>query len=130
MKVITMNLFKLLSAIALVVLLAPGCNKKDDTIAIITIVDQNDIPIAGAYVKLYGTPTFPVGDPTRLDQEAMTDPFGQARFDYTDIYHQGQAGFAVMDILTYKDSLAGEGIIKIIEEETTNETVMVFPMGP
>lgn len=117
-------------AIAVVTLVAPGCNKKDDTIAIVFIEDQNGMPITGAYVKLKGTPSIPGGDPTRLDQEMITDVAGQARFDYTDIYHQGQAGFAVMDIITYKDSLVGEGIIKIIEEEEVQETVTLFPIGP
>jgi hypothetical protein len=32
-----------------------------------------------------------------------------------------------MDIIATKDTLIGEGIIKILEEETNNETVILLP---
>lgn len=118
-----------LGSLAFIIMVSSSCNKEKDTIAIITIVDTTNKAISGAYVKLKGTPTpgWP-GDPTRLDQEMMTDALGQATFDYSSTYHQGQAGFAVMDIVTFKDSAVGAGIIKIIEEETNYETVMLIPL--
>ena len=129
MKSATMNSLLILGSLALVIMISSSCNKEKDTIAIITIVDSANHVVSGAYVKLKGTPTpgWP-GDPTRLDQEMMTDALGQAKFDYSSLYHQGQAGFAVMDIITFKDSATGEGIIKIIEEETNHETVMLIPL--
>ena len=42
----------------------------------------------------------------------------------------GQAGFAVMDIVSFKDTMVGQGIIKILEEETNNETVTLVPVTP
>lgn len=103
--------------------LATGCNKEEDTIAIVRVLDADGLPVADAYVKLYANLAYPNGDPSRLLREEMTDGKGQAKFDYTDQFKQGQAGFAVLDILTYKDTLYAEGIIKVVEEETTEETV-------
>ena len=81
----------------------------------------------GAVVKLFAAPAFPLNDPNRLDKETTTDAGGRAEFDYTDEYKQGQSGFAVLDILATKDTLIGEGLIKILEEETNNETVIILP---
>jgi len=128
MRLSIINTTKLLGLLALIVMFSFSCNKEKDTIAVITIVDSLNVPVVGAYVKLKGTPTFPTGDPTRLDQEMNTDIYGQARFDYSSIYHQGQAGFAVMDIISFKDGMVGEGIIKIVEEETNEETIQLLPI--
>lgn len=65
----------------------------------------------------------------RLTREEMTDSRGHARFDYTQQYKQGQAGFAVLDIVSFKDSAVGEGIIKILEEEVNEETVKLTPVN-
>lgn len=111
-------------------LLLVNCNKEKPTKAIITIENELGQPVAEAYVKLYANPTFPIGDPSRLTQEKMTDGSGTAEFDYTDFYKQGQAGFAVLDIVSFKDSAVGEGIIKILEEETNEETVTLIPVVP
>ena len=67
----------------------------------------------------------PQGDLSRLKQEMMTDGSGDATFDYSGFYKQGQAGFAVLDIVSFKDSAVGEGIIKIVEQETSEETVIL-----
>lgn len=111
-------------------LLLVNCNKEKPTKAFITIENELGQPVAGAYVKLYANPTFPIGDPSRLTQEKMTDGSGNAEFDYTDFYKQGQAGFAVLDIVSFKDSAVGEGIIKILEEEDNYETVTLVPVTP
>jgi hypothetical protein len=36
----------------------------------------------------------------------------------------------VLDILATKDTLAGEGIIKILEEEDNAEKVQLLPVAP
>ena len=102
---------------------AIGCNKEKDTKAIIHVKDMDGHPLEGAYVKLYANIPYPLGDASRLKREGMTGSDGSVEFDYTQQYKQGQAGFAVLDILTYKDTLYAEGIIKIQEEETNEETV-------
>jgi hypothetical protein len=104
---------------------AVGCTKEDPTTVLIYVTDTDNKPVVGATVKLFADPTVPVSDPTRLDREAVTDEKGEATFDYSDQYEQGQAGFAVLDILVTKDTLEGDGIIKIVEEEDNRETVIV-----
>lgn len=104
-----------------------SCNKVEPTKAIITVVDEDSHVVAGAYVKLFANPTYPLGDPSRLLKEGNTGSDGRIVFDYSDFYKQGQAGFAVLDIYASYDTLAAEGIIKILEEEETEETVTLVP---
>lgn len=106
-----------------------SCNKEKDTVAIITVVDTGGHPVDSAYVKLFANLAYPIGDPSRLMREGLTDAKGQVEFDYTQQYKQGQAGFAVLDIVSYKDSAVGEGIIKILEEEENEETVTLTPVN-
>lgn len=110
--------------------LLPSCNKEKPTIARVRIVDEDGSAVAQAYVKLYADPVYPLGDPTRLTQEKLTGNDGWAEFDYSGFYEQGQAGFAVLDIVSFKDSAVGEGIIKIVEEETAEEVVTLVPVTP
>ncbi len=121
----------LLCSLAATVLLpfATSCNKEKDTIAIITVVDTGGRPVDGAYVKLFANLAYPIGDPSRLLREGMTDSRGVVEFDYTQQYKQGQAGFAVLDIVSFKDSAVGEGIIKILEEEENTETITLTPVN-
>ena len=109
--------------------IATYCNKEKDTIAIITVVDTGGRPVDSAYVKLFANLAYPVGDPSRLMREGLTDASGVVEFDYTDQYKQGQAGFAVLDIVSFKDSAVGEGIIKILEEEENAETGELKPVN-
>lgn len=119
----------LTNALVVAVLLpfATSCNKEEPTVGVVRVTDLQGLPVAGATVKLFADPTFPLGDPNRLDKETVTDADGVASFDYSDFYEQGQSGFAVLDILATKDTLIGEGIIKIVEEETRRETVVMEP---
>lgn len=119
-----------LLTLAVTAALFSACNKEKPTTAIITVKDEDGATIPGAHVKLYANPTFPTGDPSRLMQEKTTDSQGKATFDYTDFYKQGQAGFAVLDIVSFRDSMVGQGIIKILEEETNEETVVLVPVTP
>ncbi len=113
-----------LGLLALLVLFS-NCNKEKPTKAIVHIKDVNGSFVPGAYVKLYANIANPQGDLSRLKQEVMSDGSGDATFDYTGFYKQGQAGFAVLDIVSFKDSAVGEGIIKIVEQETSEETVVL-----
>jgi hypothetical protein len=105
-----------------------ACNKEKPTKAVIIVKNQAGNVVSGVEVKLYANPSFPLGDPTRLNKEAITTSSGRAEFDYSDFYKQGQAGFAVLDILAVKGDFAGQGIIKILEEETNEETVILLPI--
>jgi hypothetical protein len=112
---------------AFILSIGTGCNPEKPTKVIITVKYANGNTVPGAYVKLYANPAYPLGDPTRLNKEASTNGSGRAEFDYSDFYVQGQSGFAVLDILSTKDTLTGRGIIKVLEEETNEETVFLLP---
>lgn len=104
-----------------------ACNKEKPTKVLIKVKMEDGTPVPGAEVKLFANPAVPTADYTRLNKESTTDGSGIAEFDYTDFYEQGQSGFAVLDIETTMDSLFGEGIVKILEEETSEETVFLLP---
>ncbi len=109
----------------LLIILASSCNREEDTIVIITVVDVLNDPVSEAEVRLFANPSVPLGDPTRLDMTMTTDMMGLARFDYTEFYEQGQSGFAVLDIMATKDTLLGEDIIRILEEEVNEMTIVI-----
>lgn len=109
----------------LLIIGASSCNPREETIVIISVVDINDVPVPGAVVKLFADPNFPVRPPIRLDMEGVTDALGQARFDYTEFYQQGQSGFAVLDVTAEANGLTAMDIIKILEEETTEKKLFL-----
>lgn len=114
-------------ALAVLAIVLPSCTKEKPTVARITVVKEDGTRVPEAYVKLFANPQYPLGDPNRLTKESETDVDGIVEFDYSEFYEQGQSGFAVLDIICEYDTLVGEGIIKIIEEETAEETVVVLP---
>jgi hypothetical protein len=117
------------SAAVIVALMATtvSCNKVDETIATIEVRNSFGSPVAGATVRLYAvgsTDTDNIGE-IRFDTTQVTNGSGKVSFNFSDFYKRGQAGFAVLDIAAEKGSLIGEGIIKI-EEEKTNEEIVVI----
>lgn len=104
-----------------------SCNKKEDTIAKITIRDTDNKLVSGARVILYGTSTeVPVKPVVRRDT-AYTNASGVAIFNYNEVYQTGQAGVAVLNISARKGNLKGEGIIKIEQETESLTTVFIQP---
>ncbi|MEX1133077.1 MAG: hypothetical protein WEC15_07640 [Flavobacteriales bacterium] len=114
--------------VALCAVVVSACNKEKPTKAIIVVKNEAGAVVPGVEVRLFANPSFPLGDPTRLNQEGVTSASGRVEFDYTDFYKQGQAGFAVLDILAVTEDFSGAGIIKILEEETNEETVVLLPI--
>jgi len=114
--------------VAVLAVVFSACNKEKPTTAIIIVKNQDGAVVPGVTVRLYANPSFPLGDPTRLNKEVVTTASGRAEFDYTEFYELGQSGFAVLDILATKDTLAGAGIIKILEQEENQETVVLLPI--
>lgn len=105
-----------------------SCRKEADTVAKIKVVDTSGASFPGAMVRLYPTPSIADHGAIIIDDTMYTDADGYATFDYTDMFNLGQAGFTVLDIeIRSGDSLYGEGIIKIVEEETTEEVVIIQP---
>lgn len=103
-----------------------SCRKELPTVAKIRVVDTSGAAFPNAMVRLYPTPTVGVHGAIVLDDTMYTDVTGYATFDYTDFYNLGQAGVAVLDIeVRSGDSLYGKGIIKIEQEKTSQETVIL-----
>ncbi|MFM9004572.1 MAG: hypothetical protein ACKOSR_03590 [Flavobacteriales bacterium] len=125
---------KILLGISMIALFAitmvmSGCKKNKDkkTVAIVTVVDEDGAVVVGASVRLYAVPSEnpPPPNAIRFDTTQVSNGAGSVTFDFSDFYEQGQAGFAVLDIEATKGSLDGAGIIKIVELETTEETVVM-----
>ncbi|MBK9146998.1 MAG: hypothetical protein IPM12_04150 [Flavobacteriales bacterium] len=125
-----LNSFRVLTGAMVLALFGfalPACNKQKPTKALITVQLEDGTPVPEALVKLYADPAYPLGDPTRLDKEGTTDGGGLVVFDYSEFYKKGQSGFAVLDIICTWDTLVGEGIIKIEEEQDNEETITLLP---
>lgn len=122
---ITRTVLTLTIGIALVSI--GSCRKKHDTIAKIYVLDQTNSRVAGATVKLVGEET--EGNqshgPLREPKIATTNDKGEAIFNYNDIYQLGQSGVAVFKIEASLGGAVGNGIIKVEQEETTEETVFI-----
>ncbi|MEN9442861.1 MAG: hypothetical protein RLZ33_2938 [Bacteroidota bacterium] len=103
-----------------------GCRKKKDTIAIIYVRDAANQLVSGAQVVLYGQSTQPnQAVNVTLYDTTTTNTSGEAKFNFNDVYQLGQAGVAVLNIEASANGLSGEGIIKIEQETTSEETVFV-----
>lgn len=102
-----------------------SCYKKKDTIAVITVVDSNDTPVAGAEVVLDWYEVDSLGSQPRenLVQTASTDGAGKASFNYNEMYKSGMAGVFVLDIIVNGETL---GVIKVEQETTSEETVIIL----
>ncbi len=105
-----------------------ACRKKKDTIAKIHVRDANNALVAGAKVVLKGESTCDNCNGTVvLYDTTLTNSSGEAIFNFNDTYQLGQAGVAVLNIEASKGGSTGEGIIKIEEETTSEETVFIQP---
>jgi hypothetical protein len=103
-----------------------SCRKEGETVAKIMIVDTAGLPFPGAMVRLYPTPTIDEHGAITIDDTMWTEVDGYATFDFSENYNLGQAGVFVLDIeVRSGDTLYGEGIIKIEQEETSEETVII-----
>ena len=96
-----------------------SCYKKKDTIANVTVMNSNDEAVSGVEVRLFYAVS---GDSARIDETSTTGGGGTATFNFNELYQSGQAGFAVLDIYVQGVIV---GIIKIEEEKTTAETIIL-----
>ena len=118
MKTTIRNTF-LFTALIVLVFSFTSCYKKKDTIANVTVMNANNDPVVGAEVRLfYGVSA----DSARIDELGTTGGDGIATFNFNELYKSGQAGFAVLDIYVQGVLV---GIIKIEEEKTSDETVII-----
>lgn len=105
--------------------LSSGCRKKADTIAIINVMNVANQPVSGAQVVLYGKSTTNQPANVVLYDTTLTNSDGKAVFNFNDVYQLGQAGVAILNIEATLNTAVGEGIIKVEEETTSEETVFI-----
>lgn len=111
-------------------ILVSGCYKKKDTMVKIHVRDVNNNLVSGVKVVLYGESSTP--RPSSFGDTAISNTAGEAIFNLNYMYKAGQAGVAVLNISANKlvvggSPLTGSGIIKVVEQETTDETIFVQP---
>ncbi len=104
-----------------------GCKKDKHTIATILVVNAQGQAVPGAAVRLYAvsSQSQPPPNVIRFDTTQITNGTGKVSFDFSEFYKKGQAGFAVLDVAASKGAQIGDGIIKIEEEKTTEETITI-----
>jgi hypothetical protein len=111
-------------------LLLAGCYEMDETIANVYVVRDEggvEVPVSDAEVRLYALGSLDqdfVGEP-RFDTTQVTTNEGFTSFNFSSFYVAGQAGFAVLDVECTKGALTGTGLIKIVEMETSEVTVVM-----
>lgn len=103
-----------------------SCRKEGETIAKIQVLDTAGAPVGGVMVRLYPDPTIDEHGAIIIDDTMYTDGLGYVTFDYSENYNLGQAGVFVLNIEANSgDTAFGEGIIKIEQEVTSEETVIL-----
>lgn len=116
----------LVMAGAIIAIALTACRKEVDTIAKVKVVDTGSVVFPNAMVRLYATSTIDEHGTIIIDDTMETDATGYATFNYSENYNLGQAGVFVLDIeVRSGDSLYGTGVIKVEQEETSEETVII-----
>lgn len=103
-----------------------SCKKEQTTLAKVKVVNELNEVQENAMVRVWPNPN-PVLNQMVTDDTSFTNDEGMCYFDYTDAFNLGTAGFRILDIeVETEDGLfRGEGIIKIVEEETSEVTIVV-----
>ncbi len=108
-----------------IVAFGTGCKKQADTIAKITIRNADNNVVAGAVVSLYGESTEGKQNKVVVGDTTTSNANGEAIFNLNDVYKNGQAGVAVLNIAARKDQASGSGIIQVKEKVTSEQTVVI-----
>jgi len=105
-----------------------GCRKKADTIVKIQVTDSaTNSSVSGATVTLDASPSTQVNFAKKdvFPFTSTSNSSGEAVFNLNALYELGQAGVAVLDIKASSGTNTGKGVIKVIEEATSYETVFI-----
>lgn len=133
------------SFLILLTISVPGCRKEKETTATIIVVNAAGEAVPNVFVRVY-CPNATCGTGTleeSMDKNGETGSNGKAKFNYTEAYKLGQAGFAVLDVEVFLTEAALEarisnpsgatpeasGVVKI-EEEVENEQTIVCQTCP
>lgn len=102
----------------LVLFFAFSCEKVEDTIVKISVRDVLLQPVVGAEVTLFSQP----GDSV-IEEIENTNAAGDAVFDLSSFYGDGQQGLFVLNVEVDADSLSTSSIIQVIPQEVNELTL-------
>ena len=135
------------SFLILLTISVPGCRKEKETTATIIVVNAAGEAVPNVFVRVYCPDATCNKSGSTLDEsmdrDDKTGSNGKAKFNYTEAYKLGQAGFAVLDVEVFLTEAALEarisnpsgatpeasGVVKI-EEEVENEQTIVCQTCP
>lgn len=95
-----------------------SCEKTEDTIAKIIVRDMNAVKVEDATVRMFSQP-----EDSEIEVEEMTNAAGEAIFDLSSFYSEGQVGLFVLSIEIEKDTLSTTSIIQIVPEEVNELSI-------
>jgi hypothetical protein len=101
------------------VILIFSCKKRGETKAIITVVTENDKPVAGATIELHARDIDPPGV---IEETKTSDSQGRADFVFKNE--------AIYTVEAVKDTLYGIGTVRLEPHKTVEATVIMRPVGP
>jgi hypothetical protein len=104
-----------------------GCREKKDTFVEVYVVDDQGKAVTNATVELLTSPPYELNSIPVLNKTEVSNESGIALFNFNDVYKLGQAGVAVLDVEVTKGNQMGHGIVKVEQEMTTKERIVVFP---
>lgn len=135
------------SFLILLTISVTGCRKEKETTATIIVVNAAGEAVPNVFVRVYCPDATCNKSGSTLDESMdrndETGSNGKAKFNYTEAYKLGQAGFAVLDVEVFLTEAALEarisnpsgatpeasGVVKI-EEEVENEQTIVCQTCP
>ena len=130
------------SFLILLTISVTGCRKEKETTATIIVVNAAGEAVPNVFVRVYCPDATCNKSGSTLDESMdrndETGSNGKAKFNYTEAYKLGQAGFAVLDVEVFLTEAAldarilnpsgatpeASGVVKI-EEEVENEQTIV-----
>lgn len=126
MKASITKIVGLLFVVGFILTPSLGCRKKKDTIVNIYVRNATNDYIPGANVILYPDQSVPGEIDEKWEKfNTITDASGKASFNFNEIYQLGQSGVAIANIRAILGNVEGQGVIKVVEEETSEETVFI-----
>lgn len=109
-----------------------SCHKIDPTKATITAVSEAKVPMANVWVVIRAQSTQGVPANGNLSDSAFTNAKGQIEFDYSEVYKDGQAGVAILDlngiIISGADTLEGKSYVQL--EAGSNKAATIIMRKP
>ncbi len=81
-----------------IVLFLTNCHKIEPTKTVITALNESKIPMQNVKILIHAESSQSTPANVKIADSAYTNSKGQVEFDFSNIYKDGQAGVAVLDI--------------------------------